>query len=173
MCGQAGDRVLIVGGGTGWVLESLPRRVSVTYVESSAKMIALARKRTSKPEEVQFVCQPVEDFQTEDRYDVLLTGFLFDNFSAGRSKQVLAHLDTLLVPGGRWLYTDFRDKRTAGKWWQRLLMGSMYLFFRWISRVEGRYMVETGPLFAAAGYRRAYEATFYGGLIETVTYCKN
>src|SRR6187402_1340927 len=44
---RAGDRILILGGGTGWLLEKLLRKqpvCEVWYVESSSRMIELTRQ---------------------------------------------------------------------------------------------------------------------------------
>src|SRR5580692_1554130 len=68
-----GSRVLIVGGGTGWILEKLaaihPSGLRITYVESSANMIALTKKRDWRQNEAQLVQLPIEQFVTEERYD--------------------------------------------------------------------------------------------------------
>jgi len=43
-----GDKIIIVGGGTGWILEEISRlekkNISVVYVEKSSAMIDLAKK---------------------------------------------------------------------------------------------------------------------------------
>lgn len=49
---QENSHVLIVGGGTGWILEELAKvytnGLKIVYVEISAKMIALSQKRNYK-----------------------------------------------------------------------------------------------------------------------------
>ena len=61
----AGSRVLIAGGGTGWILEELarlqPSGLKITYVEISAKMMALSRKRNAGNNEVIFINEAVEN----------------------------------------------------------------------------------------------------------------
>jgi ubiquinone/menaquinone biosynthesis C-methylase UbiE len=88
--------VLIVGGGTGWILEEIaktyPSGLSITYVEISAKMNALAQKRNTANNQVIFVNKPIEAVADSDSYDVIITSFLFDNFSETTLATVFAHL---------------------------------------------------------------------------------
>jgi len=61
----ANSSVLIVGGGTGWILEEIAKVHSsglrITYVEISAKMLDLSRKRKVGANEVTFVHSPAEE----------------------------------------------------------------------------------------------------------------
>src|ERR1700710_2430121 len=62
----ADSKILIVGGGTGWILESIakvhPTGLSITYVEISKKMVELAQKKNYKKNHVLFVHQAMEDY---------------------------------------------------------------------------------------------------------------
>ncbi len=79
------SKVLIVGGGTGWILEELSKihsdGLDVTFVEISFNMLELARKRKYGTNKVEFIHLPVEEFVSQAHYDVVHTAFLFDNFS--------------------------------------------------------------------------------------------
>jgi len=61
----ANSSVLIVGGGTGWILEEIAKVHSsglrITYVEISAKMLELSRKRNVRANQVTFVHSPAEE----------------------------------------------------------------------------------------------------------------
>src|ERR1700744_988834 len=74
--------ILIVGGGTGWILEQLtrlhPDGLTITYVEVSANMIALSKKRIPGYNEVIFVNNAVENVVLPAGFDVVITPFLFD-----------------------------------------------------------------------------------------------
>ena len=78
------SNILIVGGGTGWILEEISKVYSeglkITYIEISEKMIRLASKRSARGNILEFVNLPIEDFIDDCRYDVVITAFLFDNF---------------------------------------------------------------------------------------------
>jgi ubiquinone/menaquinone biosynthesis C-methylase UbiE len=173
---ECDDRILIVGGGTGWILEELaaryPAGLRITYVEISARMIALSRQRNCGQNEVNFINLPVEEFSSEERYDRILTGFLFDNFSTERSARVFSQLDAVLKRGGDWLYTDFYFDEKEGVLWQMFLLKTMYIFFGWLCKVESRELVDTGPLFKAAGYREISLSSKYRGFIRSFVYKK-
>ncbi|HXD76559.1 MAG TPA: class I SAM-dependent methyltransferase, partial [Puia sp.] len=63
---RAGDRLLIVGGGTGWILEKIagiyPEGLTIVYVESSQKMMERSKKRDWGGNKVEFFTGPVEDW---------------------------------------------------------------------------------------------------------------
>lgn len=171
-----GSRILIVGGGTGWILERLaaihPSGLRITYVESSANMMALTKKRNCGHNEVVLVQLPVEQFVTEERYDAILTGFLFDNFSVDSATQVFHTLHALLKNEGYWLFADFYYHKGKGKLWQSLMLQSMYTSARLVCHVEAKELTDTEPLFTAAGYRQVYSAFHYGRFIKSIAYQK-
>ena len=132
--------VLIAGGGTGWILEEIakihPSGLTITYVEISSKMLDLSKKRDVKDNLVTYIHAAMEDFKAVISYDVLITAFFFDNFSAHHVQTVFNQLHNLLNPGGIWLFSDFYYTEKSGKRWQWLLLHTMYLFFSKISSVE-------------------------------------
>ena len=81
----AGANILIVGGGTGWILEEItkihPSGLKIIYVEISAKMMALSRKRNIGNNEVSYINESIENVPGPVNYNVVVTPFLFDNFT--------------------------------------------------------------------------------------------
>jgi ubiquinone/menaquinone biosynthesis C-methylase UbiE len=73
----SGSSILIVGGGTGWILEKLsdqyPHGLQIDYVEISAEMIVLSEKRNHKENVVNFINKPIEEFISDKSYDVIIT----------------------------------------------------------------------------------------------------
>jgi ubiquinone/menaquinone biosynthesis C-methylase UbiE len=173
---QAGSRVLVVGGGTGWILEEFaaiyPDGLHITYVEPSDRMMALAKKRDWRDNTVLFVQLPVERFVTEDRYDCILTGFVFDNFCPELTEMVIGLLHPLLKDRGYWLFADFYCPKKEGKLWQQVMLRSMYLSARLILKVEASRLTDTEPLFALAGYRQVWTGFHYGRFIKSIVYQK-
>ena len=171
-----GNRVLIVGGGTGWILEKLaavyPSGLEITYVEPSGRMMSRARKRNWGRNAVTFVERPVEEFVGEGRYDCILTGFLFDNFYQEHAAAVVTSLDGLLRDGGYWLFTDYYYPRRGGAWWHGLLLRSMYWAARWICRVEANELPDMKMIFSTAGYRVIFSKFYYRGFIQSLVYRK-
>lgn len=165
----AGSHILIVGGGTGWILEALPPQgLSVTYVEISANMIALSKKRNLQQNNIEFIHLPIESFVPTQNYDVVITPFLFDNFAPERAKPVFQQLHSLLQKDGLWLFTDFDKKR----WWHQLLLKTMYTFFRLVAHVEAKSLYDMSTCFQEAQYEQVHQARYYLGFIQSVAYKK-
>src|SRR5436853_3031911 len=70
-----GARVLIAGGGTGWILEKMaavhPSGLIIVYTEPSEKMMAKARRRPCGSNTVTFVNAQVEHIPATQHFDVV------------------------------------------------------------------------------------------------------
>lgn len=172
----ANSNLLIVGGGTGWILEEIakvhPSGLTITYVEISAKMLEKSKKRKVKDNTVMFVHSAAEEFKTEKTYDVILTAFFFDNFPVEKVKDVFLQYHALLRPGGLWLFSDFYYHPKQGKIWQAFLLKTMYLFFKLISNIEAQVLISMEPYFAAQSYQQLKVSFYYGGFIKSIIYLK-
>ena len=168
--------VLVVGGGTGWILEELTKvrseGLKIVYVEISAKMIALSKKRNYGNNETEFVNQRIEAFVPDKLFDVILTPFLFDNFSEERGGKVFGQLDSYLKANGWWLIVDFSLNKTNGKWWKWLLLKSMYRFFKLLRIVEATNLVDMHPYFLKSNYQIVEERLYYGSFIKATVFKK-
>jgi ubiquinone/menaquinone biosynthesis C-methylase UbiE len=169
-----GSRMLIVGGGTGWILEEIadryPAGLRITYVESSGEMMRMARLRRVGASVVSFVELPVEEFVAEELFDCILTGFLFDNFSGVRAAQVVRQLYPMLERKGCWLFADFYCQRRESRFWQRLMLRVMYFSARLICKVEAEALPDMDSLFAQAGLAPVHISWYYRGFIKAVAY---
>lgn len=169
----ANAHILIIGGGTGQILSDItvihPAGLTITYVEISANMIALARKRDAGSNQIHFIEQPIENVNYPGNFEVIITGFLFDNYTAEALAHTFPHISNMLKPGGLWLNTDFR---LTGRWWQWLLLKSMYLFFKLFSKIEASGVPDVKPYFTRLGYRLVNRATFYGDFVITEAWQK-
>jgi len=173
---QENSHVLIVGGGTGWILEELsniyPIGLKIVYVEISAKMIALSQKRNYKNNHVEFVNIGIEDFKTDVLFDVVLTPFLFDNFAEQRAAKVFAQLNEYLKKDGLWFLVDFSLNKTNGNWWKWLLLRWMYGFFKLLGIVEAHKLIDMNPYFFKASYLIVEERLYYGSFIKATIFRK-
>jgi ubiquinone/menaquinone biosynthesis C-methylase UbiE len=169
----AHTEILIVGGGTGWILEEIakvhPSGLKITYVEISAKMTALSRKRNTGNNEVIYINKEIENVSMQNQYDVVVTPFLFDNFTEQTLQKVFSHIHNSLKPGGLWLNTDFR---LTGKWWQILLLHSMLIFFRIICRIEATKLPDIESCFEQYHYKISNQRAFFRNFILSTAYCK-
>lgn len=169
------SHVLIVGGGTGWILEELSKiytGLKIVYVEISAKMIALSQKRNYKNNHVEFVNIGIEDFKTDVVFDVILTPFLFDNFAEQRAAKVFGQLNDYLKKDGLWFLVDFSLNKTNGNWWKWLLLRSMYSFFKLLGIVEAHQLIDMNPYFFKANYLIVEERLYYGRFIKATIFRK-
>ena len=168
----ANSSVLIIGGGTGWILEEITKRhpsgLNITYVEVSAKMTALSRKRNTGGNDVKFINKGIEEVDTGQQ-DVIITPFLFDNFTGKQLAGIFDHIHHLLKPGGLWLNTDFQ---LTGKWWHYILLKSMLLFFKVLCGVESWRLPDVTGTFYKYGYQLHEAKTFYSDFIITSMYRK-
>jgi ubiquinone/menaquinone biosynthesis C-methylase UbiE len=171
-----GERILVVGGGTGWILEEIamiqPENLKITYIESSGKMMSKAKKRNTGKNTVSYVLAPVETFQSDERFDYILTGFFFDNFSTEHSRVIIQQLDRLLGEKGCWGFADFHCSTETNPLWQRLLLQSMYIATRLLCKVQAGQLPDTEPLFEATGYEQRATRRFYHGMIKSILYQK-
>lgn len=121
--------VLILGGGTGEILEWLPesQNLSVTYVELSAGMLKRAEKRQSNAAYTKFECKDFLAFDAEMVYDVVIANFFLDCFAEENLEGVILKIAGLLKQNGQLYVSDFQ---LSAKPKHRLLSRLMHAFFR-------------------------------------------
>jgi ubiquinone/menaquinone biosynthesis C-methylase UbiE len=168
---KAGSSIIIIGGGTGWILEEItkvhPSGLNIAYVEASEKMMAKSIKRFTGNNRITYINAPVQQMFTEHRYDVVITPFLLDNFSEQTLPSVFSYIHTLMKPGGLWLNSDFQF---TGKWWQKALLKCMVLFFRVVCNIEAQSLPNIKNHFLWCGYTNIAEKTFYSNFIVSSVY---
>jgi len=164
-------KILIVGGGTGKILEWLTQTHSsaldITYVEISEKMTNIARKRDVGNNKVEFIVAAAEELELDNDYDIIITSFLFDNFKGEALVKIFSHINGALKQQGIWLNTDFQ---LTGKWWQSALLNCMLLFFGVLCGVRSTKLADMHPVFKNAGYALFDKTTFYGDFITSKAY---
>jgi len=169
----AGASILIVGGGTGWILEEITKIHSsglrITYIDASAKMIVLARKRNAGANKVTFIASSIESVELEDTYDVVLTPFLFDNFSEDGMRKIFSHIHKSLADNGGWLFCDFQNTAVL---WQKTMLKVMYFFFRVSCGITASRLPDTEKCFADHLYKIKEQQLFLKGFVVSRVYEK-
>lgn len=167
------SNILVIGGGTGWILEEIakihPSGLTIIYIEVAPKMIALSQKRNAGNNETTFINDAAENITLQDDFDVVITPFLFDNFTEENFQKIFGHIHSALKPGGLWLNADFRP---TGKWWQKLMLGSMFLFFRLLCNIEAKKLPGIQAAFDKYGYRMIEQKSFFGDFILSTAFKK-
>jgi tRNA (cmo5U34)-methyltransferase len=169
----AAPRVLILGGGTGWVLTEVLRRrpqATVLYLDASPNMLARARKRLAQacPQaqaQVEFRHGTQAALGPSEGFDVLITFFVLDCIALPELDEALARLRAAQRPGAPWLLVDFRPARRG---WRRWLLAAMYAFFRLTTGLRASELPDLRGALGRRGLRRTWEATFFGQAIEAV-----
>jgi ubiquinone/menaquinone biosynthesis C-methylase UbiE len=169
----ANAKILIVGGGTGWVLEEIAKvqatGLTITYVEISENMLALSRKRDAADNRIVFINDAIEQVRLEQDYDVIITAFLFDNFTQDALPAAFEHIHKALKPNALWLCTDFQ---ITGALWQRVLLKSMYLFFKLLCGIDTTTLPNIEGQFVEHNYKAKSAKAFFADFIISTLYQK-
>jgi tRNA (cmo5U34)-methyltransferase len=166
-------RVLVLGGGAGWVLNEIWRQrpqAQVLYLEVSAAMLARTRARLQRypapPGASVELRQGTEaNLALGERFDAIITFFVLDCFPAPALAGALARLQVVRLPGAPWLVADFRPARRG---WRRWLLQLMYWFFGFTVGLRARQMPPWPTELAALGLRPRWEMHFFGGAIAGI-----
>ena len=154
---EAPRRALVVGEGNGRFLAALLRAHSalkVDCVEASARMIALARVELEDESRVNFIQADIRATPLPSQhYDLIVTHFVLDCFAEETLATIIAQLANAATPQAQWLVADFCE---AGKGWRRLrarlLIATMYSFFRLFAGIEARRLADYRPFLQAQGF---------------------
>ncbi len=170
---QPGTSILIVGGGAGWILEAVASHcdqgLSITYIDSSATMIALAKRRDAGNNVVNFITAKVENIPLPEKYDYVFTAFLFDNFKQDLCGRIFYKIADNLRPGGLWLYADFANTNNRV---HRFLLKSMFVFFWLFCGIESRKLPVMESLFSNRQYRNKQTKNWMSGFIKAQVFEK-
>ena len=130
---KPGSKVLILGGGTGKLLEQFKNNASIDYVELSTKMIEQAKNRACVGE-VSFYNHDYLLFESTKKYDYIICPFFLDLFVPVELNKVINKIKEELTQNGKLLVLDFSPKNTG--WFNLFLLQVMILFFRVFSGIK-------------------------------------
>lgn len=99
------DRVLIVGGGTGQILNHISPTCEIHYVDQSREMIQLAQQRRN--ENIMFFEIDFFDFKESHRYDWIVFPYFLDLFNEDEVTQIFKSAGSMLTKKGKFIVTDF------------------------------------------------------------------
>jgi demethylmenaquinone methyltransferase/2-methoxy-6-polyprenyl-1,4-benzoquinol methylase len=145
---RPGDRVLYVGVGAGEdAVQAARLGVRLTCIDLSSAMLARLEAKLGD-QDAEIICGNAFDHHRAGYYDVVTANFLLNCLSEPAMGEMLAHLSTLLRPGGKLLIAD-------------LALPQGIFVSRLAQRVYGRFanlsfhMFGLAPLHAIYDYRRA------------------
>jgi tRNA (cmo5U34)-methyltransferase len=165
--------VLIIGGGTGWILRELLEvnaHCKVHYVEASEKMLQKSREQISPADltRVKFIYGTENEIDSRIKYDVVITNFFLDLFSKSLST-VIQKIKATLSTQAIWIVTEFVDERV----WHRAMLKLMYIFFRTTTGIEATRLPDYQKELEKAGIKKSKEKLFFGSFIRSFVYSIN
>lgn len=159
------EQILIVGGGTGMLLERLPKGKKVVFLERSGEMIKRAKQRSTNTV-VEFEQADIFEWYTERKFDAIILPFVLDCFDAPGVQQMLRKARQHLVVGGQLIVVDFQ----RGSRWQNTLVRRMYRFFRLVANLQTSRLPAIPSLLVAEGFVLEGERLFFKGWIFSRSY---
>ena len=176
-------KVLVLGEGDGRFLAALlrsNRTVAVDYIDSSAEMLVLARRRARAAENLEDgAVPPRARFHHEDAlrwlqgrrpggYDAVCAHFFLDCFTTEQLKPLVGEVARHAAGNACWIVSEFRyPDRGLARWCGYALITALYGFFRVFTGLEAQRLPEHGPILEAAGFRRVRQVTAHGGTLES------
>lgn len=163
------SNVLVIGGGTGWILEELKideKSIKVWYIELSDQMLFMAKKTTYPSLNVDFIHGSEKDIPPGVVFDVVITNFFLDLFPEDKLKAIVGTIQSGMKPGAFWLVSDFVNE----KYWHRIFLWIMYRFFKLTTRIEASVLPEWGRLLENCVGVELQTKHFFGGFIKSSVY---
>ncbi len=167
---QSTSRVLILGGGTGWLLVHLLKiepQCEVWYIEASSKMLELSKEKTKHSNRVHFIHGTENDIPSKIKFDVVIASFYFDLFTDASLDSVVRKIQQGIKSDALWLVTDFINGK---KWWQRTLLKIMYLFFQITCGIESSKLPDWNQQLQRMGLVKVKSKFFFMEFIEATLY---
>lgn len=162
---KPGGRVLILGGGTGWLLSALlliNEACYIWYIEASPKMLELSKKKVQPASpRISFICGTEEDIPEEVTFDAVITHCYLDLFTAKKCNKVIQRIKSSMHDDSIWLITDF----VSTTWWHSAMISVLYSFFKVVSNITADALPPWRTSLAKNGFATIKEKRFFGGLI--------
>jgi tRNA (cmo5U34)-methyltransferase len=164
------DNVLMLGGGTGWLLRELfvvNPSCKVWYIDASAKMIALSKKAiVNSNHKIVFIHGTEDSIPPDIKFDVIITNFYLDLFPRESCNKVIHKIGSALHAGGIWLISDFVNTT----WWHGVMLHIMYRFFRLMCGIESNSLTCWKILLEENGFAEGKNRKFFGGFIKSAVF---
>lgn len=121
------QKLLILGGGTGWILPfifEINPTLYIDYVDLSPTMLSKAKLNAKGNQNIRFI-EGTEGSIHEGKYDCVVTNFYLDLFNDDQLGVVVDQIKRSLQPNACWLTADFVSEKT----WHKVMLWIMYRFF--------------------------------------------
>ena len=172
-------RVLVVGGGTGWLLPYLldrPAVAHITYLEASETMLTMAQQKVRQHSEstnvtIDFIHGNESSLTSVPHFSVVITNFVLDMYEGDALNELIGTLAARLTADGQWLLADFRlSEQKSYQWWQQYLTKAMYWFFHLAAGIAQQPLPLYDDHLTKAGFRLVQERSFFADFIVSQVY---
>jgi SAM-dependent methyltransferase len=163
---DAPQRALLVGEGNGRFLRAFVERfpsTEITCIDASGRMLDVAKAGLNSAARVAYL--PSDIFETplqQNHFDLIVTNFFLDCFPPDQLAPVVTKLAAAASSEATWLLADFCEapgglKKARSK----LILSSMYLFFRFATKLPAHRLINPDELLRNNGFelinRRRFE----------------
>ncbi len=156
--------VLIVGGGSGKELTYFAPGTRVTFVESSSRMIELAKKRTYACD-VNFIHADIRTLELSETYDLMVFNFVLDLFQPPEIETLLLRIKKHLTSAACIVVCDFYPIHEQDRVWKKLLLKSTIVFFSVTTSLRLKEITNIQNRFKSSGYQRIKQKHFFSGMV--------
>ena len=172
----AARNILLLGEGHGRSLVECRRRfpnAHITCVDASARMLDQAQRNLIRhkltADRVELIHADVLHWSpTAASNDLIVTNFFLDCFRPEQVEQIVTRLATAATPEAHWLLADFQVPRAGWKRLRsRLIIGSLYTFFRVITRLPAKKLTPPDPFLERARFTLHRRAESEWGLLHS------
>ena len=158
------DRVLILGGGTGKLLEYIPKSGKLDFVEKSVRMLDRAKRRKFHGS-INFIQADFLEFESDKRYEVIICPFFLDCFETQGLMKVIAKIRSQLKPDGKLIITDFERSSI-----NPFLLMAMLIFFKLFSKLETNRLLDLRTLLKENGFKESQISLYKKGIFSALYY---
>jgi ubiquinone/menaquinone biosynthesis C-methylase UbiE len=162
-------RILLLGDGDGRFLARLVainRDAAIDYVDSSHKMLKLARSRNSCDRVTFHHADALQIELPATTYDLIVAHFFLDCFNRHDAERLIERVAAAACPAARWLVSEFRQAPQGWRaLWARLWLRVLYLFFRVATGLRTRQLIDHHPLLERHGFQLAHAESARFGLL--------
>lgn len=177
--GPAIQHALLVGEGNGSFLlpfvQQFPNTL-ITVIDESAAMLRVARTRLEAAgiDTAHIAFQHADmttQTLTENRYDLIVTLFFFDNFDAATVRRVVPVLERASTPAAQWLLSDFQIPASGWrKLRARIWLTILYAFFRCVAKIPARTVPPVEAILATTSFKQIARRTFSAEMLYSTLY---
>ncbi len=158
------DHILILGGGSGSLLQSLLTRnpkLRIDYIDISSNMLELAKQKAQHTSTINFILGTERNIP-KSTYSVVITNFYLDMFTDNSLNRIINTIKVSLSKNATWLAVDF----VSEKWWQKVLLWIMYRFFKIVTGIEARQLPNWTSSLLDEGLVEISNKRFFRGFIK-------